>query len=250
MRASTRAQAASPLPPLLLGPVDSRSTSLPATNTVAGAAQASEKLADALLGDTRVLVVAEHLLQRGRGDISRLTALPVGVPSQRRRDELARIADPLPADAQGVQHLVGRVVARALDRATQLASLFPHEVDECGLRVVLGEVGSGCADRVGEPLDERAVAGCGERLEHGRAAADRSILQRAEQGRARGLARRRAALAISRSSRSSSTSRSRTGPSAPPSQPSSARRPSAHAASRSGWAAFNVARMRRTATRI
>ena len=52
-----------------------------------------------------------------------------------------------------MQHLVGRVVACALDRAAQLAGLRPDEVDEGGLARLRGPgVGSGTRKVHGEPL--------------------------------------------------------------------------------------------------
>ena len=195
---------------------------------VRGGVQAREEPADALLGDARVLVVAEHLLQRRRGRQQPFHGLAGRGVTQRRRDELARVAHPLPPDAQRVQHLVGRVVACPLDRAPELARLRPDEVDERGLgaRRPGPGVGSGARTVSASRSSSAEVPGGGERLEHGRAGRVRSRSS-APSSTPPASCSASGRLAISRCSRSSSTSRSRTGPSAPPSQPSSARRSSA-----------------------
>ena len=93
-------------------------------------------------------------------DSSRFTGLARRGAAQRRRDELARVPHPLAPDAQRVQHLVGRVVARLLDRAAELARLGPHEVDERGSgRVAGGRRRQRCADRVGEPFQQARSSG-------------------------------------------------------------------------------------------
>ena len=224
----------------------SRSTSRPATNTVCAARRPGPRAAPGCAARRRTR-------PGGRRAPPAAPRWPRAAASRPCRSgcRAATVRRARPCSAPACPGCAARAAPRRPGRRppcstarAQLARLRPDEVDERGLARVAGRGRrQRCADRVGEPFQQREVAGRGERLEHGRARRRPFALQRAEQRRARGLARRRAgsrspgaAGAASRRGRAPGRARRRASPARPAgrrpsSRPAAAGRPSGSRAS-------------------